>query len=187
MKARIVTIGDEILIGQIIDTNSAWLAAQLNALGVRVHSIYSISDTQEAIHKALDESLDQVDLVLMTGGLGPTKDDITKAALADWFESDWKIDEVVLARVKHHFASRGIPMPAVNLDQAKVPSVCEILANENGSAPGMWFKKGNTVFISMPGVPYEMKAIFADYAVPKIVERMSLSKIVHKTIMTQGI
>jgi len=187
MKARIVTIGDEILIGQIIDTNSAWLAAQLNALGVRVHSIYSISDTAEAIHKALDESIDQVELVLMTGGLGPTKDDITKAALADWFESDWKIDETVLARVKHHFASRGIPMPAVNLDQAKVPSVCEILTNEHGSAPGMWFKKGNTVFISMPGVPYEMKAIFADQAVPKIVERLSLSKIVHKTIMTQGI
>jgi nicotinamide-nucleotide amidase len=187
MKARIVTIGDEILIGQIIDTNSAWLSSQLNAMGIRVHSIYSIADTQEAIHKALDESVGQVDLVLMTGGLGPTKDDITKGALANWFNSGWKVDEDVLARVKHHFSSRGIPMPAVNLDQAKVPEVCEILNNQHGSAPGMWFEKENTVFISMPGVPYEMKSIFSDEAMPRIQDRLASSKIVHKTIMTQGI
>lgn len=186
MKARIITIGDEILIGQIVDTNSAWLATQLHQLGIGIESIVSISDTREAIHGALD-AVNGVELVIMTGGLGPTKDDITKGALAEWFNSGWRTDERVLARVEEHFAIRGIPMPEVNREQAEVPEVCEVLFNAHGSAPGMWFEKNETVFISMPGVPFEMKFIFADEAIPKIQSRMKGLPIVHKTIMTQGI
>jgi nicotinamide-nucleotide amidase len=114
MNARIITIGDEILIGQIVDTNSAWLARQLNDLGIAVESIVSISDSREAIHKALDEADSKLDLVIMTGGLGPTKDDITKHALAEWFESGWNEDQEVLQRVEKHFSIRGIAMPDVN-------------------------------------------------------------------------
>ena len=187
MKARIITIGDEILIGQIIDTNSAWLAGRLNDLGIGVESIVSISDTQEAIHLALGEVDSSIQLVLMTGGLGPTKDDITKHALAKWFESGWSEDQAVLNRVEQHFSLRGVIMPEVNKGQAMVPDNCIVLANENGTAPGMWFEQNGTVFISMPGVPFEMKSIFADQAVPRIQKRFVGKHIVHRTIMTQGI
>lgn len=187
MKARIITVGDELLIGQVVDTNSAWLASQLNRLGIPVERIVSVSDTREAIHGALNEVGTGPMIVLMTGGLGPTRDDITKDALAHWFESGWKVDELVLARVERHFAERGIPMPEVNKGQARVPSNCEVLLNDHGSAPGMWFEKNGVVFVSMPGVPYEMKHIFSDRVVPRIRERLQQQKIHHRTIMTQGI
>ena len=187
MKARIITIGDEILIGQIVDTNSAWLATQLNDLGISVESIVSISDSREAIHKALDEVDSKLDLVIMTGGLGPTKDDITKHALAEWFESGWNEDKEVLQRVQNHFSIRGIAMPDVNRGQAMVPDNCLVLTNESGTAPGMWFERNRTVFISMPGVPFEMKLIFANQAIPKLKSRYAGKQIVHRTIMTQGI
>ncbi len=187
LQAQIITIGDEILIGQVIDTNSAWLATQFNALGIKVSRIWSIADTREAIHGALDDVPGDVDVVVMTGGLGPTKDDITKGALAEWFSSGWKTDELVLERVKEHFSSRGIEMPAVNADQARLPEKADALHNAYGTAPGMWFEKNNTVFISMPGVPFEMKYIFEHQAVPKIKEHFEQSEILHKTIMTQGI
>lgn len=187
MKARIVTIGDEILIGQIVDTNSAWLSKELNLLGIKVESTHSISDTKEAILETLTASIGKFDLILMTGGLGPTKDDITKEALADWFECSWRIEQDVLDKVIRFYKNRGIPMPEVNRDQAKVPSACQVLDNQHGSAPGMWFEKHNSVLICMPGVPYEMKAIFSDQAIPKLQQRFQFEKIVHKTIMTQGI
>ena len=187
MKAHIITIGDEILIGQIVDTNSAWLARRLNDLGIGVDRILSISDTREAIHHALNEVDSGVQLVLMTGGLGPTKDDITKHALAEWFESGWNVDQAVLDRVEQHFSLRGVAMPEVNKGQAMVPDNCTVLTNENGTAPGMWFERNGTVFVSMPGVPFEMKSIFSDQAVPRIQARFSGKHIVHRTIMTQGI
>jgi nicotinamide-nucleotide amidase len=187
MKAQIITIGDEILIGQIVDTNSAWLATELNSLGISIDSIFSIADTRSAIHGALDIVPKDVRLVLMTGGLGPTKDDITKDALARWFDSGWKVDPKVLERVKEHFRLRGIPMPEVNVNQARVPEKCEVLTNSLGSAPGMWFEKNGCVFISMPGVPFEMKHIFSDAAVPEIKKKLKLQNIIHRTILTQGI
>lgn len=187
MKARIVTIGDEILIGQIVDTNSAWLATELHQLGIGVERIVSISDTRDAIHGALEEVPEDISLVIITGGLGPTKDDITKGALAEWFDSGWRTDLQVKERVNEHFALRGIPMPEINLGQAEVPDNCEVLSNLHGSAPGMWFEKNKTVFISMPGVPFEMKSIFSEQAVPRIQSRLQKLPIVHKTIMTQGI
>ncbi len=187
MRAQIITIGDEILIGQIVDTNSAWLAAELNVLGISIDSIRSIADTKEAISEALNSVPDGVELVLMTGGLGPTKDDITKQTLADWFESGWRMDEEVLIRVKEHFELRGIQMPEVNIYQANVPEKCTVIKNMLGSAPGMWFEKENRAYLSMPGVPFEMKHIFSDGAIPKIKEKFSLGNIVHQTVLTQGI
>ncbi|MEX2597255.1 MAG: competence/damage-inducible protein A [Salibacteraceae bacterium] len=187
MKARIITIGDEILIGQIVDTNSAWLAQQLNALGITIESIVSIADTREAIHKALYDVDRQVSIVIMTGGLGPTKDDITKSALADWFGSGWRTDDNVLARVEQHFANRGIEMPIANKEQAEVPDNCDLLINKYGTAPGMWFEKNDTIFVSMPGVPFEMKSIFSDELVPRIKNKLITQKVAHRTIHTQGI
>ena len=187
MRAQIITIGDEILIGQIVDTNSAWLAAELNVLGISIDSIRSIADTNEAIRGALDTVPECVKLVLMTGGLGPTKDDITKQALADWFDSDWRMDQEVLERVKQHFELRGMKMPEVNVYQARVPQKCTVIKNMLGSAPGMWFEKDDCVYISMPGVPFEMKHIFNDGAIPRIKDKFALSNIVHQTVLTQGI
>jgi nicotinamide-nucleotide amidase len=187
MKARIITIGDEILIGQIVDTNSAWMAQALGAMGIDVERMVSIADTREAIHEALDEVLQtEVHLVLMTGGLGPTKDDITKQALAEWFESGWRTEASVLERVERYFAMRGIPMPEVNRSQAQVPEKCTVLTNAHGSAPGMWFEKSEKIFVSMPGVPFEMKAIFEHELVPRLDLLRNGQAIVHKTVMTQG-
>ena len=187
MKARIITIGDEILIGQIVDTNSAWLATELNAIGFRIDSIHSVADSREAILNALNEAVGNFDLVILTGGLGPTKDDITKGVIAEWLECSWKMDDGVLAKVEAYFESRGIPMPDVNKGQARVPEECDVLTNEFGSAPGMWFQKENTIFISMPGVPFEMKSIFRDEVLPRLLAQSLGNKISHRTIMTQGI
>lgn len=187
LQAQIITIGDEILIGQIVDTNSAWLSSQFNAAGILVNNILSIADTREAIHAALDDISSDIQVVVMTGGLGPTKDDITKGALAEWFSSGWKTDEGVLEQVKGLFAERGIEMPTVNADQARLPEKADVLHNAYGTAPGMWFEKNDTIFISMPGVPFEMKYIFEFQALPKLQERFAQTEILHKTIMTQGI
>lgn len=187
MIARIITIGDEILIGQIVDTNSAWLAEQLNMLSVEVDEILTISDTREAIHAKLDALVGEIDLIVFTGGLGPTKDDVTKQALAEWFGGGWKTDAHVLERVHKHFEERGVTMPPINITQADVPASCEVLFNAHGSAPGMWFEKAGTVVISMPGVPFEMKSIFEDHAIPKILARFSRKALVNRTIHTQGI
>ena len=187
MKATILTIGDEILIGQIIDTNSAFIANALDAIGVEVHELLSVSDSREHILETFRRLQDEVDLVIITGGLGPTKDDITKKTFCDYFEDHLVVNDAVLAHVTQlieGFYKR--PINQMNKDQALVPSTCTVLENRNGTAPGMWMKKNNTVFISLPGVPYEMKGMISDVIVPKIIQEYSRPFIIHKTVMTYG-
>lgn len=187
MKAAIVTIGDEILIGQIIDTNSGFIAKSLDKIGIEIAEMLSISDNKQHILDTFANLQNKVDLVLITGGLGPTKDDITKKTFCDYFEDELVIDEEVLGHVKSII--EGIykrPITQMNRDQALVPSKCTILKNPNGTAPGMWMKKENTVFISLPGVPYEMKDIVVNQIIPKIVTEYSRPFIIHQTIMTYG-
>lgn len=187
MKATIVTIGDEILIGQIVDTNSAFIANALDAIGVEVSEIISISDSSEHILHTFERLQDNVELVVITGGLGPTKDDVTKKTFCDYFDDHLVMNEEVLAHVTkliEGYYKR--PINQMNKDQALVPSTCTILANANGTAPGMWMKKNNTVFISLPGVPYEMKGMINDVIIPKIIQAYKRPFILHKTVMTYG-
>lgn len=187
MKAEILTIGDEILIGQIVDTNSAWLGQELNLLGIKVNRINSISDDHFAIISALEESLSRADIVLITGGLGPTKDDITKKAIADFFQVEMIFNEDVMTYVASLFAARGIVMAESNKSQAMLPANCKVLHNSNGTAPGMWFEKDNKVIVSMPGVPYEMKGIFSEEVIPRLKQHFKTPIIKHKTVLTQGV
>ncbi len=187
MRAEIITIGDEILIGQIVDTNSAWMGQQLNLNGIHVHQITSVSDQKEHILKALAEAESRAEIILMTGGLGPTKDDITKHTLCEYFDSDLILDEQVLEDVTKIFASFNRPVSAINRLQAEVPRVCEVIKNEKGTAPGMVFYKGQKIFVSMPGVPYEMKAMMSSKVLPLLISKFNLPFIFHKTVLTQGI
>ncbi len=187
MKATIVTIGDEILIGQIVDTNSGFIAKALDKIGVEIHEMISISDNKKHIINTFSQLQNQVDLVVITGGLGPTKDDITKRTFCEYFNDELIRNQVVEDHIVDLF-QRVLKIEAsqVNKDQALVPSQCQILHNANGTAPGMWMKKENTVFISLPGVPYEMKAIVTDAIIPKIVAEYKRPYIIHKTILTYG-
>ena len=186
-KAELITIGDEILIGQITDTNSVWLAAQLNLIGVKVYQTTSVSDNHDHILAALKEASNRVDIVIVTGGLGPTKDDITKPAICAYFNSQLVIHQPTLEFITERLTKRGVRMNEKNRAQALVPDNCEVLANNHGSAPCMMFKKDNTLFFFMPGVPFEMKGIFTDH-IPEILEKeFSLKTIFHRTILTQGI
>ncbi len=192
MLAEIITIGDEILIGQIVDTNSAWMGEQLNLAGIKVHQITSVSDNAEHIIKALDEAKSRVDIILITGGLGPTKDDITKHTLVKYFNTSLRFDEDVFQHVKSLFARFGREVTGVNLKQAEVPENCTVIHNANGTAPGMWFEQDGKAFISMPGVPYEMKKMMGVEIIPRLKKnpdgyRDSLPTIIHRTILTQGI
>lgn len=187
MKAEILTIGDEILIGQIINTNSVWISQQLNMAGIRVIHMASVADDKEAILTAFENAQKRADLVLITGGLGPTKDDITKKIFADYFKSKLVINSEVLSDVAGFFTKRNRVISEVNKNQALVPEGCIVIRNPNGTAPGMWMKKNNTIFISMPGVPYEMKAMVTDFILPKIKRENTLPCIYHKTVLTQGI
>lgn len=187
MKATIITIGDEILIGQIIDTNSAWLGEQLSLLGIKVHQIISISDTPEDIKHTVDQQMATSDILILTGGLGPTKDDITKKALAEHFDSELKFDVKTFARIKKYFDSRGIPVLKAHEEQCYMPSKAEILDNDLGTAPGMLFSIDGKMILSMPGVPYEMKWIFQNSFLPIYMERVPTEKFIyHKTIKTVG-
>lgn len=187
MKAEIITIGDEILIGQIVDTNSAWLAERLNAIGVRVAQISSIQDDRGHIIDALNEAKERADIILITGGLGPTKDDITKETLGDYFQSNFVFNEDVYANIERIFKPRDIPVLGVNKEQAKVPDNCEVIINKLGTAPAMWFEKDGKVFVSMPGIPFEMKGLILDSIIPKIKDKYNTQAIFHKTVLTQGI
>lgn len=187
MLAEIITIGDEILIGQIIDTNSAFIATLLNLNGVTVKQISSVSDDRAHIVKALDEAKERAELILITGGLGPTKDDITKKTLCEYFNTTMRFDEEVYQDVVKLFAAYGKEVTPINRKQAEVPAICEVIRNHNGTAPGMWFDVNGKVFVSMPGVPYEMKALMQDQVISKIKTKFKLPKIFHKTILTQGI
>jgi nicotinamide-nucleotide amidase len=187
MKATIVTIGDEILIGQIVDTNSGFIAKSLDKIGVAVHEMISISDDKQHILDTFSKLQNQVDLVIITGGLGPTKDDITKHTFCEYFEDQLIENEAVLAHVVaiiEGFYKR--PITQMNRDQALVPSKCRVLHNAMGTAPGMWMKKEQTVFISLPGVPYEMKYLMDHEIIPKVVREYERPYILHKTIMTYG-
>lgn len=187
MKATIVTIGDEILIGQIVDSNSSYIAKALDKIGIATHEMLSISDDKEHILSTLNNLQNKVDVVLITGGLGPTKDDITKKTFCDYFNDNLVENDEVLQHVTTII--EGIykrPITQLNKDQALVPSRAEVLFNKMGTAPGMWMQYENTVFISMPGVPYEMKYLIDNEVVPKLVEKFKRPYIVHQTIMTYG-
>ncbi|OJW18486.1 competence/damage-inducible protein A [Mucilaginibacter sp. 44-25] len=186
MLAEIITIGDEILIGQIVDTNSAWMAQQLNLIGIRVKQISSVSDDRSHILKALDEAASRADIILITGGLGPTKDDITKQTLAEYFKVPMVLNEEALNLVLERFKRYNRPMLEVNRMQAQVPQNCEVLQNYNGTAPGMWFYEGGKVYVSMPGVPFEMQYMVQEQVIPKLKTVFKLPVIIHKTILTAG-
>jgi nicotinamide-nucleotide amidase len=187
MKAEIITIGDEILIGQIVDTNSQFIGQQLNKIGVSVYQITSIQDDEQHILNAFKEAQERVDIVIITGGLGPTKDDITKKTIAKFFNDD-KIIEYpeALAHIKELFKRINVPFKEIQRTQAQLPSKAVYLPNDLGTAPGMWFYENETVFVSLPGVPYEMKGLITNKVLPKIQEQFKLPFIIHKTIMTYG-
>lgn len=187
MKAEIITIGDEILIGQIVDTNSAWIATQFNLLGIRISQITSISDNREHILNTLNRSLNENDVVLVTGGLGPTRDDITKQTLCELFETDLVEDAEALKNVLEIFSKRGMPLLETNRQQALLPRSCQPLYNSCGTAPGMWFEKNGKVLISMPGVPYEMKAMMEMEVIPRLKKSFSFPYIFHRTLLTSGV
>jgi nicotinamide-nucleotide amidase len=187
MEAAIVTIGDEILIGQVTDTNSVWISRQLTSMGVHIYEMVSISDTGEHITQTLDRLIGKVDLVLMTGGLGPTKDDLTKDVLAEYFGGQLVVNKEVLAVIEDFFQKRGRTMIESNRRQALVPDNCRVLTNNHGTAPGMWFTRNRTHVISMPGVPYEMKPMVMEQLLPVMGTQMGVPVLVHKTIMTHGV
>ncbi|WP_294825231.1 CinA family nicotinamide mononucleotide deamidase-related protein [uncultured Flavobacterium sp.] len=187
MKAAIVTVGDEILIGQITDTNSGYIAKSLDRIGIGVYEMLSISDDRLHILSTLAFLQNRVDVVIITGGLGPTKDDITKVSLCEYFDDHLVRDEKVEAHIIELFERvTGRVISQVNKDQALVPSKCKVLFNATGTAPGMWLEKGNTVFISLPGVPFEMKGIMDTGVIPHLIERYERPYIIHKTILTYG-
>lgn len=186
MQADIITIGDEILIGQIIDTNSAWIAARLGEVGIPIRRKYSIGDRREEILDAVGGSMLQSQLTIITGGLGPTKDDITKKVLAELFSSPLVRHEETYQRVERMMAARGIEFNALNQSQALVPECCTVLTNHKGTAPGMWFEKDGRVVVSLPGVPFEMEALMSESVLPKLHEHFALEAVVHRTLITYG-
>jgi nicotinamide-nucleotide amidase len=186
MKAEIITIGDEILIGQIVDTNSQWIGTELNRIGVSVYQISSIQDDKQHILKALKEAQRRVDLVIITGGLGPTKDDITKHTIAEYFGDTLALNEDVVHHIKTLFAKYNIPFGESNRLQGMLPTKATYLKNEYGTAPGMWFYENDTVFVSLPGVPNEMKGLLKGEVLPRIKQQFKLPFIIHKTLMTYG-
>ena len=187
MKAEIITIGDEILIGQIVDTNSVWMGQQLNLLGIEVYQVTSVHDNHEHILKAFAEAEQNADLVLITGGLGPTKDDITKKCLCEYFNTELVFHPEVLEHVRSLLSSRNVTINQLNQDQALLPANCTVLHNSAGTASGMWFERNNTIFVSMPGVPFEMEAIMHEEVFPRLVKLGITQSIVHKTVLTIGL
>jgi len=187
LLAEIITIGDEILIGQIVDTNSAWMGVELNKVGVKVKQITSISDEAEHIEQALNDAQKRADIILITGGLGPTKDDVTKTTLSKYFNMPLKIDEVTLTHVKAFFDKLNRPMIEANIKQAEVPDGCTVVMNKNGTAPCMWFEHNDKIIVSMPGVPFEMKYLMSDEIIPRIQKRFKLPFIIHQNILTAGL
>lgn len=187
MLAEIITIGDEILIGQIVDTNSVFIAKELNKIGVQVYQITSVQDERQHILSALENARNRVDLVLVTGGLGPTKDDITKKTFLEYFEDTLVENPRVLQNIKDIFSKylQRAPLP-LNLEQALVPSKATVLENPIGTAPGMWMEKGATVFVSMPGVPIEMKQLITNEVLPRVKTKFNRPFIYHKTLLTYG-
>ena len=187
MLAEIITIGDEILIGQIVDTNSAWISQKLNDAGIRVKQISSVSDDREHILEALSLASGRADLIIITGGLGPTKDDITKKTLARYFNTGYRCDQESLENVKNIFAKYKRPVLEVNIRQADVLENCITLQNKNGTAPGMWIEHQDKIYVSLPGVPFEMMYLMEEEVIPKVISKFKLPVISHHTILTAGI
>jgi len=186
ITVSIVTIGDELLIGQTIDTNSAWMAQQLNAMGIWVHRRIAIGDIREDILATLAAEAALSDVVLITGGLGPTADDITKPTLCEYFNTRLVQDRDTLQRVLHLFESRGLPILQRNVDQALVPEAATVIPNHRGTAPGMWFEKEGKIYVSMPGVPHEMKGIMESFVLPRLEAHFHTPAVVHHTLITSG-
>jgi nicotinamide-nucleotide amidase len=187
MLAEIITIGDEILIGQIVDTNSAWMAKQLNLIGIKVKQITSVSDDETHILEALKLAEQRAEIILITGGLGPTKDDITKLTMAKYFNMGFRRDEETLKHVTGIFARLNRPMIEGNIRQADVPDGCVVIQNANGTAPCMWFDHNGKIFVSLPGVPHEMMYLMDEEILPRFKNAFKLPAIVHKTILTAGL
>jgi nicotinamide-nucleotide amidase len=186
--ASIITIGDELLIGQVVDTNSSWIAQELNKIGIWVQHQVAVGDVWDDIWGALDEESERSRIILLTGGLGPTADDITKPLLTEYFGGKLVVDEGALSNVKHIFERvLNRPMIERNLQQAEVPDTCTVIPNKRGTAPGMWFEKDGKIFVSMPGVPYEMKGMMSDGVLPALQKHFTLPLIEHKTLLVSGI
>ena len=186
-QASIITIGDELLIGQVIDTNSAWMAQELNKWGIRVVRRVAVGDVWDEIWTALDEEQKYADIILITGGLGPTADDITKPLLCKYFGGKMLVNEAARQNVLDIFTRLNRPIIERNLKQAEVPDVCTVLQNKRGTAPGMWFEKNGKVFVSMPGVPHEMKGMMEDDVIPMLLKQFRFPAIIHKTLLTAGV
>lgn len=186
--ASIITIGDELLIGQVIDTNSAWMAQELNKAGIWLKRRVAVGDNKEEIIRALDDQSRDTQIILITGGLGPTADDITKPVLCDYFGGKMIVDQPTLAHVKYLF-EKVFRRPIIerNLKQAEVPDVCTVLPNARGSAPGMWFEKDGRIFVSLPGVPHEMKGLMTNEVLPRLQQHFTMPFIAHRTLLTAGI
>ena len=185
--AEIISIGDELLYGQTLDTNAHWISAQLDLIGIKVRRRVTIGDVKEEILSAFKEAEERADIVLMTGGLGPTNDDLTKPLLAEYFNVGYELNESALQEITDLFNKKGRELTEPNRKQAELPANCTKLTNSMGTAPGMWFDERNTIFVSMPGVPYEMKDIMSAEVLPRLSERFSVGVIIHKIIRTVGI
>jgi nicotinamide-nucleotide amidase len=186
-NASIITIGDELLIGQVIDTNSAFIAQQLNKVGIAVKRRVAVGDNWDEIWTALDEQQQHADIILITGGLGPTADDITKPLLCNYFNGEMIVNEEVKQHVIDIFTKLNRPIIDRNLKQAEVPSTCEVLFNKRGTAPGMWFEKNNKIFVSTPGVPFEMQGLMIEEVIPKLLKQFNFPHIAHRTLLTAGV
>ncbi len=186
MTAEIISIGDELLIGQVVNTNASWIAAELNKTGIRISRITAIGDNAPDIRQTLRDACKKNDIVLLTGGLGPTKDDKTKKILAEYFDSGMVFHEPTFEHIKKLFKARNFDLSALNRQQAEVPEKCTPLPNFNGTAPGMWFEKNGKVIVSMPGVPFEMQPMVTHEVIPRLQKKYKLPYIYHKTIMTHG-
>ena len=187
MNIEILAIGDELLIGQTINTNTSWLGQELSKIGARVTRSLVIADDKHRILEALDQCYPETNCVIITGGLGPTKDDITKHTLCEYFDTKLEIHQATLAKIEAYFASRNRPMLESNIQQAALPVECEILANNYGTAAGMMFEKNGRYCVSLPGVPYEMKGIVQEELIPRLMQRFQLKAMYHYTALTQGI
>lgn len=188
MKAELITIGDEILIGQIVNTNAVFLSKALNKIGIEIAQITSISDDKEAIIKTLDDTLLRAQVVILTGGLGPTKDDLTKHTLCEYFNDTLIENKEILAHIEEIFAKYiTTPINNENRKQALLPSKARVLKNEHGTASGMWFEKGDQVIISLPGVPFEMKSLMTNKVIPALQDHYTRPFILHKTVLTYGL
>ena len=188
ITASIITIGDELLIGQVVDTNSAWMAQELNKTGVWLKRRVAVGDVRDEIWQALNEESAKTDIILITGGLGPTADDITKPLLCDYFGGTMIVDAGALENVKNIFEKViKRPMLDVNLKQAEVPDVCTVIQNTRGTAPGMWFEREGKIFVSMPGVPFEMKEMMTSYVLPQLQQHFTMPVILHRTFITYGL